>query len=297
MDSHPLRPASRATRPVPINALWLATRPRPMTDFETLRSPLSFLRSRLQDFPHRDVLDAEEVLWKNEGVPISDAIDRAGTPWLRMFDRLGKRVDEILYPPEYQTILRRGYRSGVVWRALEEKSLIPTYLLMYVISFHDAGMCCPYTVSLGTAVPLAKYGGAELQARFLPQLSGKDDSVWQGATWMTEIKGGSDLGAAVETMARPAGDCWRLTGDKYFTSNANAELAVVAARPGGAAAGVRGLALFLVPRYRKSGELNYFIRRLKNKIATRSVPNGEVELGESEGYLLGSADSGIYLIL
>jgi acyl-CoA dehydrogenase len=268
-----------------------------MTELDALRSPLGFLQSRLQEIPHRDVLETEEGWWKNEGVAISDAIDRAGTPWLRMFDRLGKRMDEILYPREYQTMLRRGYRAGVVWRALDEKSLIPTYLLIYTISFHDPGICCPYTVSLGTVVPLAKYGCAELQARFLPQLSRKDDSVWQGATWMTEIKGGSDLGAAVETMARPAGDGWRLTGEKYFTSNAGAELAVVAARPEGAAAGVRGLALFLVPRYRKDGELNYFVRRLKDKIATRSVPTGEVELKDSEGYLLGSADSGVYLIL
>ena len=246
-----------------------------MTGLDALRSPLSFLKSRLQDIPHGDVLDAEEGWWKSEGAAISDAIDRAGTPWLLMFNRPGKRVDQILYPREYQTILRRGYRSGVVWRALEEKSLIPTYLLMYNISFHDPGICCPYTVSLGTAVPLAKYGSAELQLRFLPELLRKDDSVWQGATWMTEIKGGSDLGAAVETIARPAGDCWLLTGDKYFASNASAELAVVAARPEGAAAGVRGLALFLVPRYRHDGDLNYFIRRLKDKIGTRSVPTGD----------------------
>ena len=53
----------------------------------------------------------------------------------------------------------------------------------------------------------------------------------------------------------------------------------------------------LVPRYRNGGELNYFIRRLKDKIGTRSVPTGEVELRSSEGYLLGSAGSGIYLIL
>src|SRR6266852_1693606 len=137
-----------------------------MTGLHDLRSPLSFLQSRLQDLPHRDVLDAEETWWKREGIAISDAIDRAGTPWLRMFDRLGKRVDTILYPREYQTMLKRGYRSGVVWRALEEKSLIPTYLLMYTISFHDPGVCCPYTVSLGTAVPLAKYGSAELRLAF-----------------------------------------------------------------------------------------------------------------------------------
>jgi acyl-CoA dehydrogenase len=268
-----------------------------MTDFGALRSPLAFLKSQLQEVLNVDLLEAEELWWKHEGHPISHAIDRAGTPWLRMFDRYGKRVDEILYPPEYQTMLRRGYRSGVVWRALEEKSLLPTYLLMHTISFHDPGICCPYTVSLGTAVPLAKYGSAELQSRFLPQLTRKDDSVWQGATWMTEIKGGSDLGAAVETIARTSGDSWQLAGDKYFTSNANAELAVVAARPEGAAAGVRGLALFLVPRHRQNGDLNFFLRRLKDKIATRSVPTGEIELRDSEAHLLGSADSGIYLIL
>jgi len=114
---------------------------------------------------------------------------------------------------------------------------------------------------------------------------------------MTEIDGGSDLGASVKTMARPAGDCWLLTGDKYFASNAGAELAVVAARPERASQGVRGLALFLVPRYRRDGSLNYFVRRVKDKIATRSVPTGEVELRDSHGYLLGSTDTGIYLIL
>ena len=268
-----------------------------MTLLDTLRSPLGFLQSTLPTIPHLELLAAEQEWWKAEGVAISGAIDRAGTPWLRMFGQSGARVDEILYPREYQTMLRRGYRSGVVWRALEENSLIPTYLLMYAISFYDPGICCPYTVSLGTAVPLAKYGSAESQARFLPELLRKDDSVWQGATWMTEIDGGSDLGTGVKTVARPAADGWLLTGDKYFASNAAAELAVVAARPERAPPGVRGLALFLVPRRRKDGSLNRFIRRLKDKIATRSVPTGEIELRESEAYLLGSADSGIYLIL
>jgi acyl-CoA dehydrogenase len=268
-----------------------------MTVLNIPRRPLSFLESRLPSIQHVDVLHAEQQWWETEGTGIASAIDRAGTPWLRMFDKSGKRVDEILYPPEYQTILRRGYRAGVIWRASEEKSLIPTYELIFTISFYDPGVCCPYTVTLGTALPLAKYGSAEVQKRFLPQLVRKDDSSWQGATWMTEIEGGSDLGASVKSAARPAADSWLLTGSKYFASNAGAELAVVAARPEGATPGIRGLALFLVPRYRKDGQLNYFVRRLKDKIATRSVPTGEVELQDSEGYLLDSAESGIYLIL
>ena len=268
-----------------------------MTALDTLRFPLHFLESRLPRIQHLDLLEAEQQWWREEGAAVSAAIDRARTPGLRMFDQSGKRTDEILYPREYQSILRRGYRSGVIWRAFEQKSLIPTYELIYAVSFYDPGVCCPYTVTLGTAVPLAKYGSAELQARFLPQLLRKDDTAWQGATWMTEIAGGSDLGASVKTVARPARDSWLLTGDKYFASNAGAELAVVAARPEGAPPGVRGLALFLVSRYRRDGNLNYFIRRLKDKIATHSVPTGEVELRDSEGYLLASADSGIYLIL
>ena len=268
-----------------------------MANFELLRSPLNFLRSTLPKLQHAPLLESEEKWWSTEGVAISNAVDRGGTPWVRMFDRFGARVDEILYIPEYFTMLRRGYRAGTVWRSLEENSLLPTYELMYTISFYDPGVCCPYTVSLGTAVPLAKYGNAELQARFLPQLLRKDDTVWQGATWMTEIAGGSDLGEAVKTVARPVGNSWLLTGDKYFTSNANADLAVAAARPEGAPPGVRGLALYLVPRRRPDGSLNCFLRRLKDKIATRSVPTGEIELRESEGHLLGSADAGIYLIL
>jgi alkylation response protein AidB-like acyl-CoA dehydrogenase len=88
-----------------------------------------------------------------------------------------------------------------------------------------------------------------------------------------------------------------LTGEKYFASNVGAELAVIAARPEGAAPGVRGLSLFLVPRRRADGELNYLVRRLKDKVATRSVPTGEVELRDSEAYLLGEGQAGIYLIL
>ncbi|MGH7456556.1 MAG: acyl-CoA dehydrogenase family protein, partial [bacterium] len=162
---------------------------------------------------------------------------------------------------------------------------------------YDPGLYCPYTVSLSTAVPLEKYGSENLKARFLPQMLRKDETVWQGATWMTEIKGGSDLGAAVETIAKPAGDKWLLSGEKYFSSNVGAELAVVAARPEGAPENVHGLALFLLPRYREDGSLNYFTRRIKDKIGTRSVPTGEVELKNSEAYLLGKAEWGIYLIL
>ena len=265
--------------------------------FDILRSPSAFLRHLIGSTEYDSVLQESEAWWKQEGQVISDAVDRARTPWIRMFDSAGKRVDEILYSPDYWRMLQQGYRAGVLWRGFQDRSLLPSFLLIYLTSFYDSGLSCPYTVSLSTALPLSKYGDAALKERFLPQLLRQDGTNWQGATWMTEIKGGSDLGSNVETVAVPGGSTWRLSGDKYFSSNAGAELAVVAARPKGAPGGVRGLALFLLPRRRQSGELNYTIRRLKDKIATRSVPTGEVELRDSEAYLLGKPDEGIYLIL
>lgn len=266
-------------------------------NLESVSSPCRFLQSALWDVRLPEWLQQYEWWWEKEGQGTSDAIDRMGTPWLRMFNLAGARVDEILYPPEYWAMLRHGYKAGLLWRVAEEKAILPAGLGIYVTSFYDPGLACPYTVSLGTLIPLMKHGDEELRRGFVPKMLQKDETVWQGATWITEIKGGSDLGATVQTVARRAGGQWLLTGDKYFSSNAGAELAVVAARPEGAPENVRGLALYLVPRRRRDGELNYFIRRLKDKIATRSVPTGEIELRESEAWLLGQAEQGIYLIL
>jgi acyl-CoA dehydrogenase len=264
---------------------------------DEIDSPLGYLHARLGQVPGEAELGAYERWWVEEGEGISQAVDRAGTPWLRMYDQLGSRVDEILYPPSYHSMLQRGYRVGAVWRAFAEGSLLPSYLVGYITSFFDPGLYCPYIVTLSTAVPILKYASAPIRERFLPLLLRRDGQGWQGATWMTEAAGGSDLGTAVETTARPEGDHWLLEGEKYFASNAGAELAVVAARPLGGPKTVRGLALFLVPRKAASGELNYFLRRLKDKIGTRSVPTGEVELRQSEAYLLGRPEEGIYLIL
>ncbi|MCK6577324.1 MAG: acyl-CoA dehydrogenase family protein [Anaerolineae bacterium] len=262
---------------------------------EFLSSPSAFLRTMGVGIPD-GVAEPFESYWQREGLATSAALDRAGTPWVRQFDRFGRRIDEISFPPAYWTMLHTSYQAGAVWRALEE-SMPSAYVVGYLTCYFDVGLYCPHTVSLGTAAAIAKYAAPEVRERFLPALLRRDDAVWQGATWMTEARGGSDLGATVETLARQTPDGWRLTGDKYFCSNVGAELAVVAARPEGAPPGVRGLALFLTPRLRSDGSLNYHVRRLKDKIATRSVPTGEVELDDSEAFFLGEPGHGIYHIL
>src|SRR5215831_11824028 len=195
-------------------------------NLETIRSPLLFIESFVADEDKLRVLRQYESWWYAEGRFVSDSVDRAGTPHLRMFDQFGRRTDEILFQPDYWRMLRKGYETGALWRAGEGKSLKMHYLIDYVTCFFDAGLGCPYIVSLSTTVPLRKYGSPEVQERFLRQLLRRDGTNWQGATWMTEIKGGSDLGANVETVARKtdesargeptsgSSNLWLLNGDK-----------------------------------------------------------------------------------
>lgn len=262
-----------------------------------MKSPTEWLLKHGKAGALAGVLTAYEQWWREEGLSLSTSVDRAGTPRVRQFDPFGNRVDEILMPAGYDRLVKKGYELGAVWRAFEGGALPDTFALGYLTSFFDPGLYCPHTVSLSTAVPLSKYGESDIQKQYLPRMLRKDGRVWQGATWMTEARGGSDLGATVETRAVPQAQGWHLEGEKYFCSNAGAELAVVAARPEGAPDGIKGLNLFLLPRCRADGSLNYRIRRLKDKIGTRSVPTGEVELHRSEAYLLGQRETGVYLIL
>jgi alkylation response protein AidB-like acyl-CoA dehydrogenase len=258
-------------------------------------TPTAFLE--LFDIKLSEKILEYENWFFDEGLKISESVDRKRTVHLRMFDRFGNRVDELLYSPEYYRMLYKAYKMGIIANAFEEKSLKFFYTLGYVISFFDTGLYCPYTVSMASAMSLYKYADEKLKEEYFAKMIKKGNDVWQGATWMTEVNGGSDLANNVETIAEYKKEKWQLNGEKYFSSNVGAELAIVAARVKDKPKNVKSLSLFLVPRYRKDGTLNYFIRRIKDKIGTRSVPTGEVELKDSEGYLIGKEEWGIYLIL
>ena len=108
----------------------------------------------------------------------------------------------------------------------------------------------------------------------------------QTAQLLTERTGGSDLGA-LESTATRSGDAWLLNGFKWFASNCNGEAFVVLAKPEGAPDTSRGVATFLVLRTRRDGSRNGVrVRRLKDKLGTRSVASGEIEFVDAEAFLL-----------
>jgi alkylation response protein AidB-like acyl-CoA dehydrogenase len=168
------------------------------------------------------------------------------------------------------------------------------YALVYLFSQSEFGLLCPVNVTDSTSRMLRLYGTPELQGRYLPRLTTTAvDALWQGTQWMTERTGGSDVGASATVARQDADGTWRLWGDKWFCSNANADVALTLARPEGAPAGTRGLAMFLVPKYLPDGTKNaWTLNRLKDKLGSRSMATGEVTYAGAVAWLVGKPDQG-----
>lgn len=206
-------------------------------------------------------------------------------PQLVQYDRRGERVDRVEHHPAYREMERIAFErfqlSAVSHRdgALGWPGRMPAvvkYALSYVLIQAEFGLFCPVNMTDSAARVLALFGDERLKREFLPRLTATDlESLAQGAQFLTEKQGGSDVGAS-STIARREHDGWRLYGDKWFCSNAGAELILTLARPEGAPEGTRGLALFLVPAHLPDGTRNRFtINRLKEKLGSRSMASGE----------------------
>ncbi|MGH8766408.1 MAG: acyl-CoA dehydrogenase family protein [Burkholderiales bacterium] len=201
-----------------------------------------------------------------------------------------KRLEEVAFG-EFG-LAAMSHRGGVLgW----PDPLPPSakYALTYLYVQAEFGVCCPLSMTDALTRTIRKFADPGLVARYLPGLTSQDmDTLIQGAMFMTEQKAGSDVGL-VATTAINQGEHWALHGDKWFCSNADAGLALVLARPQGAAEGTSGLSLFLLPRTLPDGSPNrYRILRLKDKLGTRGMPSGEIKLEGAHAWLVGDAQQG-----
>jgi alkylation response protein AidB-like acyl-CoA dehydrogenase len=191
---------------------------------------------------------------------------------------------EIEFDPAYHRAGRAVWASGIVGApAREQASLF--YLLAQA---GEGGHGCPVVCTAGLVRALRTTASHELRERFLPPLLETDyDRAQRGAQFLTERHGGSDVGAN-RVEAVPDGERWRLQGEKWFCSVADADQFIVTARPRGAPEGTRGIGCFLVPR--EGG--GFRIRRLKDKLGTRALATGEIEFEGALAYPLGPLEEG-----
>lgn len=224
-------------------------------------------------------------------------------PVLHHRDRTGEDRQRVETHPAYRELERvafgelgmaaMSHRGGVLgWP--EKLPPLAKYLFFYLFAQAEFGLECPVSMTDALTRTLRKFGSTELIARYVDGLTSQDLSqLQQGAMFMTELQAGSDVGRT-STVATDNGDgSWSLVGEKWFCSNADADLAMVLARPRGAALGVKGIGLFIMPRQLEDGRPNaYRIVRLKDKLGTRSMASGEISLNGATAYLVGDVGQG-----
>ncbi|MEM7612862.1 MAG: acyl-CoA dehydrogenase family protein, partial [Pseudomonadota bacterium] len=147
-------------------------------------------------------------------------------------------------------------------------------------------------------------GSDELKRRFLPPML---EGRWFGTMCLSETQAGSSLADIRTTATRRDDGSFSLVGTKMWISGGEQELSenivhMVLARTPDAPAGVRGISLFLVPKYRVDDEgnvgawNNIVLAGLNHKMGQRGTTNCLLnfgEGGESVGYLVGRENEGL----
>lgn len=267
------------------------------------------LQASLRVYASSDLYSHFEPIMQRFGEVAGGELDRLSRivdrnpPVLEQRDRYGRDLDRIEYHPAYHQMEKIGFEDFQIHSMCHRenahgwKGKVPQlikYTFRYMFSQSEIGMMCPMNMSDATIHVLKSYGSEELKAYLLPKLMAPTmKDMWRATQWMTEKAGGSDVGA-LETVAKKENGVWRLYGEKWFASHTDAHVSLALARPEGAPEGIKGVAMFALPRYLPDGSRNkYRIVRIKEKLGTRSLASCEVVLEGAEAYLVGREDRGI----
>lgn len=225
-------------------------------------------------------------------------------PTLQTHDARGIRVDRVVQHPDYRELEKLAYGRGIVGIKYQPEFLAKHRAFRHLAGFgagyyfaqSEIGLYCPICMTDGVGRVLERRPKGlqtPLYQTTIAHLSTSDpDELWQGAMFLTEKQGGSDVGSNVVTAARQ-GSSWLLNGDKWFCSNVAADAILALARMPEGAAGTKGLGLFLILRREPVGNsATIRIHRLKDKLGVRSMPTGEVTFENTEAFLVAGENEG-----
>ena len=246
------------------------------------------------------VLEQAGVLANEVISPLNQAGDQHGT-------RIENNV--VVSPPGYAEAYRQFVDNG--WQGLGKSAAIDGQGLPYLVHsavaemWYSANMAfalCPLLTS-GAIEAIESHATAELQQLYLPHMISGE---WSGTMNLTEPQAGTDL-AAIKTRAERDGDHYRIRGQKIYITWGEHEMSdnivhLVLARLPDAPAGVKGISLFLVPKYLVNddgtrGERNDLkVVSVESKLGIHSSPTCVMSYGDGDGaigYLIGEENNGL----
>ncbi len=234
---------------------------------------------------------------------LSARADKQG-PTLETHDARGLRIDRVVHHPDYHELEKLSYGRGIVGIKYDPEFLAKHREFRHLVGFgagyyfaqSEIGLYCPICMTDGVGRVLERRPEGPqtpLYDTTIAHLATSDLSkLWQGAMFLTERQGGSDVGANAVT-ATPHGERWLLNGDKWFCSNVAADAILALARMPGGAPGTKGLGLFLALRQNPAGNsATIRIHRLKDKLGVRSMATGEVTFENTEAFLIAGENEG-----
>ncbi len=212
-------------------------------------------------------------------------------------------------PAEFADVHAQFVENG--WQAVAGNPEYDGMGLPKTIAFAVSEMCQTANLAYSlltmltrdAAVALEEHGSEELKARYLAKLV---TGEWAGTMILTEPQAGTDLGA-IKSRAIAEGDHYRIEGNKIYITWGDHELSeniihFVLARIDGAPDGVRGLSLFLVPKFLvgDDGEIgarnDLHCPSVEHKLGIHGSPTCVLNFGDNEGaigYLVGEENKGI----
>jgi acyl-CoA dehydrogenase len=230
-------------------------------------------------------------------------------PQLHNFNAIGERMDRIEYHPAYTELKRLSYGQEIVSLKYNKEFLKEHkgirhelgFAIAYYFAQTEGSLFCPICMTDALGRVMERHNTLPQTQTALAHISSPDLSqLWEGAMFMTEKQGGSDVGANTVRAENKNGR-WFLSGEKWFCSNADAKAILALARmpgaEGAADKGTRGLGLFLILREEpQNNSSTWIINRLKDKLGVRSMASGEITMNGTEAFLIGGAGEGFKIM-